>query len=311
MNQNIIANFKVLHEYEKMHKNTFKANAYSKVIDNIELCETELKNPDDLRQIKGIGKGIKEKLEELLNTGKIELVETIKNDEKYVLSKKLVDIYGIGPSKINELIEVITSFDQLYLEENKKLLNAKQKIGLKYYEDLTKRIPFSEGKLHHKVIAKAIASINKDITFEMVGSYRRKNKDLGDIDILIKDNGSFALKSLINNLQTSGYILEQLASGKNKFMGICRLAHDLTARRIDILVADPSYYYFALLYFTGSYNFNILMRRVALKQGLSLSEYGFKNNVTRQLMYIPVTEINSEEDIFKYLHIPFVQPNKR
>jgi DNA polymerase/3'-5' exonuclease PolX len=93
-------------------------------------------------------------------------------------------------------------------------------------------------------------------------------------------------------------------------MGICRLSSDLPVRRIDILVAEPAYYYFALLYFTGSYNFKIYMRRIALQKGLSLSEYGFKDVKTHKL--IDTSEnIKSEEDIFKYLEIPYIIPDKR
>jgi DNA polymerase/3'-5' exonuclease PolX len=309
MNSDIIRNLKILQEFEKLNKQPFKANAYDKVIDSIELSEIKIKSATDLKNIKGIGKGIEKKILQFLEKGSIDDVETILKDDKYILSKKLSGIYGIGPAKINDLMESITSFDQLYLDENKKLLNNKQKIGLKYYDDLATRIPYAEGKQHYKIIQKAISQIDKDVTFEMVGSYRRKNKDMGDIDILIKDNGSFTLKTLISNLQSNNYVIESLASGKNKFMGICKI-NDLPARRIDILIADPSYYYFALLYFTGSYNFNIYMRRIALKKGLSLSEYGFKDNSTKQMLDTSDV-INSEEDIFKYLEIPYTQPNKR
>jgi DNA polymerase/3'-5' exonuclease PolX len=98
------------------------------------------------------------------------------------------------------------------------------------------------------------------------------------------------------------------------------LSPELPARRIDILIAEPSYYYFALLYFTGSYNFNIHMRKIALKKGLSLSEYGFKEantanagvGVANNKNIIDTTDsIHSEEDIFKYLDMAFVEPHKR
>jgi hypothetical protein len=113
------------------------------------------------------------------------------------------------------------------------------------------------------------------------------------------------LKTFIAKLVASGYIIETLASGKNKFMGICKLSPDLPARRIDILVADKSYYYFALLYFTGSYNFNIYMRRKAIKKGLSLSEYGFKD-INTKIMVDTSESIKSEEDIFQYIEIPYI-----
>ena len=92
-------------------------------------------------------------------------------------------------------------------------------------------------------------------------------------------------------------------------MGLCKLSPELHARRLDILIEDPSYYYFALLYFTGSYSFNIYMRRIALQKKLSLSEYGFKDKNNK---FIDTSDvIKSEKDIFKYLEIPYVLPENR
>ena len=308
INQQIVDNLKILHEYETIHKEPYKANAYEKVIESLEMHDQPIKTAEDIKNIKGVGKKIEDKIIEFLTTGKMHAVENAQKDQKYILGKQLLNVYGIGPAKIGELMNNISTFDEL--KNRPDLLNDKQKIGLVYYDDMQKRIPMSEGKKHFKLLDKTFKSIDKNLEFEMVGSYRRKNKDMGDIDILIKNKENLNLRMILTSLQSSGYIIETLASGKNKFMGICRLSPELPARRIDILIAEPNYYYFALLYFTGSYTFNIYMRRIALQKGLSLSEYGFKNNNTKRMIDTS-NEIHSEEDIFKYLDIPFVQPNKR
>ena len=306
--QSIIENLKILEDYEKLNKEPFKARAYSKVIDSIELFPGSINNMDDLKNINGIGDKINAKIKELIETGKMMAVENALNDPRFSLQKKLGNLYGVGPVKINELMNKISTFEELY--EHPELLNEKQKIGLKYYNDMNMRIPMSEGKKHYKIIDKIFKKVYKDIEFELVGSYRRKNKDMGDIDILIKNRDDLDIKNLISELTKGGYIIETLASGKSKFMGLCKLSPELPARRIDILIADPSYYYFALLYFTGSYSFNIYMRRIALEKGYSLSEYGIKNNTDKK--FIDTKDlINSEEDIFKFLDIKYVPPNKR
>lgn len=308
INQAIVNNLKILVEYETIHKEPYKVKAYEKVIDAIELYDRPIQTIEDIKNIQGVGKKIEDKIHEYLTTGKMHAVENAQQDSKYIFGKQLFSIYGIGPAKIDELMGKISSIEEL--KNKPELLNDKQKIGLKYYDDLRLRIPMAEGKKHYTLINKTLKKFNKEIEFEMVGSFRRKNKDMGDIDILIKNTSGIDLQNIIASLQESGYIQETLASGKNKFMGICRLSPDLPARRIDILLADPSYYYFALLYFTGSYAFNIYMRRIALQKGLSLSEYGFKNNTTKLLINTEDV-IHSEEDIFKYLDISYVQPNKR
>jgi len=306
--KSIIDNLKILADYEKLNKEPFKARAYSKVIDSIELFEGPINNMDDIKNINGIGEKINAKIREFIDTGKMSAVERALNDPRFSLQKKLGKLYGVGPVKINELMEKINAFEDLY--EHPELLNEKQKIGLKYYNDMNMRIPMSEGKKHYKIIDTIFKKVYKDIEFELVGSYRRQNKDMGDIDILIKNRDDLNVKKLVSELTKGGYIIETLASGKSKFMGLCKLSPELPARRIDILIADPSYYYFALLYFTGSYSFNIYMRRIALEKGYSLSEYGIKNNNTKK--FIDTADIiNSEEDIFKYLAIPYVPPNKR
>jgi DNA polymerase/3'-5' exonuclease PolX len=304
----IIDNLKILEDFDKLNKEPFKARAYGKVIDSLEIFEGPINNMDDIKNINGIGEKINAKIKELIETGKMTAVERALNDPQFSLQKKLGKLYGVGPVKINELMSNISTFEELY--ERPELLNEKQKIGLKYYDDMNMRIPMSEGKKHYKIIDTIFKKVYKDIEFELVGSYRRQNKDMGDIDILIKNRDDLNIKKLVSELTAGGYIIETLASGKSKFMGLCKLSPELPARRIDILIADPSYYYFALLYFTGSYSFNIYMRKVALEKGWSLSEYGIKNNDTKK--FIDTADIiKSEEDIFKYLAIPYVPPNKR
>jgi DNA polymerase/3'-5' exonuclease PolX len=303
----IIENLKILEEFETLNKQPFKARAYKKVIDVLEMYEGVINNPDDIKAIAGIGEGIHRKIIEFLDTGKMTAVEKALSDPKFDLQKKLSKLYGVGPVKIKDLMGKVKSFAEL--KANPQILNDKQQIGLKYYEDMLLRIPMNEGKKHYKIIDNVFKKTYTGIEFELVGSYRRKNKDMGDIDILIKNRDDLKIETLIAKLTDSGYIIETLAKGKTKFMGLCKLSPELPARRIDILIADPSYYYFALLYFTGSYTFNIYMRRIALGKGLSLSEYGFKDKSGNKIDTSDI--IKSETDIFKHLDIPYVLPEKR
>jgi DNA polymerase beta len=323
-NKKLIENLRILADYERINKEPFKVKAYEKVIGSIELLDKNIETLEDIKLLKGVGKKIEDKIIEFLNTGNISEVVGVLNDPRYILGNKLKGIYGVGPAKITELMTKIENFDEL--KEHPELLNDKQKIGLKYYDDMNLRIPMAEGKQHLKVVGKILNNLYSDgggIEFEFVGSFRRKNKDMGDIDILIKNRKGLVLKDIIKQLEDKSYIIEKLAQGNNKFMGICRLSPELPARRIDILIADPSYYYFALLYFTGSYNFNIYMRKIALTKGLSLSEYGFKaatganaaagdaGVATNKNIIDTSDTINSEEDIFKYLGMTYVEPHRR
>ena len=319
-NKRLIDNLKILADYERINNEPFKVKAYEKVIDSIELYDKNIETLEDIKLLKGVGKKIEDKLIEFINTGNITEVDNALNDPKYILGSKLKDIYGVGPAKITELMTKVKDFEEL--REHPELLNDKQRLGLKYYDDMRIRIPIAEGRKHYKFVKKILDSLYKGdgagAEFEFVGSFRRKNKDMGDIDILIKNRPGLVIKDIIKAFEDSSYVIERLALGQNKFMGLCKLSPELPARRIDILVADPSYYYFALLYFTGSYNFNIQMRKIALKKGLSLSEYGFKEanaaNAAKagKAGILDTTDIiHSEEDIFKYLEMDYVEPHKR
>ena len=113
---------------------------------------------------------------------------------------------------------------------------------------------------------------------------------------------------LLNNC---GYIVETLALGEKKFMGICKLTGSNESisihRRIDILVTPESEYPFALMYFTGPVQFNVAMRTHALERGVSLNEHGF----TPIKKGIEIPEIKSELDIFNFLEMKPIIPTER
>ena len=141
----------------------------------------------------------------------------------------------------------------------------------------------------------------------IAGSYRRRAKDSGDIDILLKGT-PVLYKKFIDVLEKKGYLYETLAKGTKKYFGMGKLPECLTFRRIDIMVTKPQEYPFAVLYFTGSKEFNTLMRQHALDRGLSMNEYSLKDVDTKE----PVDHVfQTERDIFDYLEYTYVDPWKR
>lgn len=302
-NQVIIDNLQILYDYSSFNGEIFKARAYNKVIEELMINNSPIKSYEDFIKIESAGDKIRTKVKELIETNKIKEVEEIKKDPLFIFKKELLTIYGFGPVKIDEIIKKHKITSIIELRNNKQLLNTKQLIGLKHYEDLKKKIPSNETKLHHKILKEEFNNY-KDIEYQFVGSFRRGLKRIGDIDILIKKNNNFNLKKFINDLIDKKYIIEKLAEGDHKFMGICKLPKK-PVRRIDITIAPEDEYYFTLLYFTGSKKFNIGMRAFSRKIGYSLSEHGFKE------IFHKIPKINSEEDIFKFLNIKYIKPENR
>jgi len=294
----LIQNLEIIKDYEIYNNEIYKVKAYNTAINNILIYQDKITSINDIDNIEGLGAGILEKIYEYYLTGKISYIENnIKTDKIYNFKQELLNIYGIGPVNAKKIIELgIQNIEQL--KKNNNILNDKQKIGLKYFDELKLRIPLTEYKEHLKILKKDLSKL----TFDFVGSYRRGSNNMGDIDLLIMENDKFNLKKYVSKLIDNNYIVDVLASGKNKFMVIVKLKGQ-PARRLDILIAPVNEYYYSLLYFTGSNLFNIGLRHyVKTVFNLSLSEHGFNKQVSN---------INSEEDIFKYLKLKYVKPIDR
>jgi len=226
-------------------------------------------------------------------------------------------VHGIGPVKAKELVtkHQVTSIDDLrnLLKTTPKLLNEKQKIGLRYYEALMERIPREEMVAHEKLLK---GMRPKGWKMDVVGSYRRRKETSGDIDVLLgvpktTDEKSITsrFEQMVESLKSSGYILEVLALGSKKCMAICTLpGENPKPRRLDLLVTPPSEYAYALLYFTGSDKFNIQTRKTALARGYTLNEHTMKP-VRDDVGVVP--PMKTEKDIFAFLEIPYISPEDR
>ena len=288
--------------------------AYTKALESLKLYENPIYTCNDLENIKGIGKSIKEKIQEIFDNGIItELAEL--SDENVNESKvleELAHIAGIGDVKANDLYTKnnIRSIEDL--RNNQHLLNDKQVIGLKYYEDITKRISRVELQ-KHSILIKSIIDKYPNVEFEIAGSYRRLEKTSGDIDVLIthKNDDITVFKRIIDEFIETNYIKDILAYGKKKFMGFCKLKNHKIARRLDILYTAPVQYPFALLYFTGSHGNNVIMRVYALTKGYSLNEYGLTYSTGPKKGKYVDYPFRTEKDIYDFLKLKYVKPEDR
>lgn len=297
----------------------FKARAYAKVIKGLREVPGPIRSYNDILTagVPGIGKKIEEKIAEIISTGHLEAADVARDDASAL--NALTSIYGIGPVKAQELLEngIRSVLDlRSALGETPGILNDKQKIGLRYAEDLVLRIPRAEMDQHAKLLKDGLGGLNGLDKIEIVGSYRRKAKDSGDIDVLLrpKNPAQFSIGDVIASLNAKGYIIETLAEGVKKFMGICRIPMGPTnpvgrARRLDILVTPREEYAYAVLYFTGSDKFNIEMRKKALELGYTMNEHGMQPLDPEKTAKPPI--MKNEKDIFKFLNMEYVKPDKR
>ena len=296
---------KILGNYERTNGEGFKASAYFKAVKGIQTLDTLTES--SVSSVKGIGKSLTNTIMSIVNTGTCSLYEKIKNTKD--ARSEFMDISGVGPQKAKKLVSLgFTSIESLRSAPNlTELLDAKQLIGLKYYEDILERIPHSEIIQHESYLKKVLSEIDPKAELTIAGSYRRKSKDSGDIDILLKGTPKL-YETFISTLQSQGYLYETLAKGKKKYFGMGKLSDCLTFRRIDIMITKPCEYPFAILYFTGSKDFNTLMRQHALDLGFTMNEYSLKHTENKQIVD---HTFKTEKDIFEYLNYTYVEPSKR
>lgn len=300
----IIKELSIILQKETIEKNTFKIRAYNKVISQIKALNV-VSSIDDLKDVSGIGSSIKLKIQEIFDTGKLKLASEIDSTDNFKLYNDLLKIHGVGSVKAKELINVhgITSIDNL--KAHKELLTSAQIIGLKYYRDIDLKIPRNEMKLHELFLKNTLRSVDVDIDFTIVGSFRRNESESGDVDVLLTGSVN-NLAKVIEILYKKNYIKESLSLGSKKFMGICKLDDSKHYRRIDVLFTNRLEYPFALLYFTGSKSLNIKMRNLAIQQGLKLNEH----SLTRSNSNNPIL-LKNEEEIFNYLGMQYIEPHLR
>jgi DNA polymerase beta len=322
-------------QLDNVKKNNFRIKNLSIVLSVLKKYPKEitLDNYKELLDISGIGKGSLERIEEILKTGQLkevgDFIDTKK--EKKEALENLEEIVGIGRAHALELYDKGVISVEILKEKikNKEIeVNDKILLGLKYYGKYKMNIPRSEMEMYESLFKSIIKKINKKLELndkneyivELCGSFRREKLQSNDIDVLISKKNVFndskkqnhleriisKLKNPINYNNNQPLIIDSMTDKKikTKFMGFSKLL-DNPPRRIDIRFVPFDSYYSALLYFTGSGDFNKKMRQIAKDKGYKLSEYGLFNKEGISF------KVTSERDIFKLLNMEYLPPRLR
>ena len=316
----IISKLKDLKQkYSLNESKKWNLRALSIAINSIEKYNGEIINGMQMQHnLKGVGEKISKRIDEILETGDL---KELKNDED--LNKKLdkeslenlLLITGVGIVRAKKwLLLDIKNIDDVKKAIIQKRITSTHHIdiGIKYYYDFQKKVPRIEIDKIKNFLKLSLEKVNKDLIFEICGSYRRGSLESSDIDVLISnphfinniDNQKF-LQKIIKELTKLNFIIDNLTSkGTTKFMGVCKI-HEIP-RRIDIRVVNYESYYAALIYFTGSKNFNVYIRNKALEKNFSLNEYALTDMTNNKIIIL-----NNEKEIFEILKIPYLSPIER
>lgn len=345
MNEKLINQFTALAEQEKQVKpkaNTFKVRAYLKVVKILKEVNFEVKSGNDLRGITGVGEKTIIKVDEIIKSGALKRLEGFNipkanNTGDYSQQKLLEGVTGIGPVKAKKLVDsglTLQKLKNIHKANPELLVNDlthHQILGIKYYEDLEHRIPYDEITKTDEYLKNVVDTVNKTCLTNggykhmICGSYRREAPNSGDIDVLFynskKSNSSKGsaskdsdfFKAVMKTLMNTKFLKDHLTDPTTvttKYMGFCKMSRRKWARRIDMRCISSDSLPTAMLYFTGSGDFNKNMRLFALKKGYTINEYGvYKLLANKQKgKQVPVS---SETDIFKLLGKDYIEPKDR
>lgn len=315
MNKDLVDQFVALQNYYRTQDDKGRTIAYSKAVAALRLVDKKITNTNQLKSIRGIGPKVIEKIKEYLDTGKISAAETAKKElqkEKKVSKEEkilaeLETVWGIGPVKARKLYnEGIRSIKDLY--KHTDLLTEQQKIGLKYQEDLQRKVPremiTSLYVIMRTYLDKKFGRGTYDM--EIAGSYRRGSKESGDIDCLLSSK-IFSLKEAVELFCKKNIVTDVLSMRNEKFMGVVHCPSGGLHIRLDIEFVSEEEWGTALLYFTGSKGFNVYMRAEAKRKGMLLNEHGLYDMKTGD----KILKYPSEEDVFMEVGMKYVIPEMR
>ena len=291
----------------------FKARAYYKAADTIGSLTENIaqiyssQGIIGLLKIPSIGKAIASKIEEYIQTGKIQHLEELKAMFPINIDE-LYGIEGIGPKTIRLIYDKLQIKNLAELEKAaiQGKLHSLPSFTEKKEQDILKRIDFfKRGKGRHvlgevyplaKRIEERLEKIEGVKKAVIAGSLRRMQETIGDIDYLVSADDPEKVMEFFIKMPEIDKIL-----GRGPAKAFVRLAGGIDA---DLLVVPIESWGSALQYFTGSKEHSIKLRKIAISKGLRLNEWGIFNGDRRVVGA-------TEEEIYHSLGLEWIPPEMR
>jgi DNA polymerase (family X) len=293
-------------------ENRFKVLAYRRAAENIMSLGQDLRSfwrAGTLQEISGIGPAIAEKIDELLTTGHLEFYERLQ-EQVPVGVVSLLQVPDVGPKTAKLLWEElgVQSVAELQAAARAGRLRGLRGLGarseakiLAGIEILNRRSDRISLGTAWPVAVELLEGLRTTCPqaqeVAVAGSLRRMRATIGDIDLLAASQAPAAVMRAFAALPL---VAEVILSGPTKTS--VRLHNGLQA---DLRVLEPERWGTALQYFSGSQAHNVRLREMAVKQGLSLSEYSFKREDGSELL------CREEAQVYEALGLPWIPPELR
>ncbi|MEM8678460.1 MAG: DNA polymerase/3'-5' exonuclease PolX [Planctomycetota bacterium] len=263
-----------------------------------------------LTDIEGIGKDLAKKIEELLETGKLQQLEAVLAEvPESVLS--LMRVPGLGPKKAAVLHRelAVETLDDLRQVCETHQVRALKGFGPKTEEQILKGLALAATSEERMLWADAdtlVQRLREHLTttkslkqLEFAGSYRRGKETVGDLDILVIAGDRHAVMDRLGEFEE---VAEIILQGSTKMS--VRLK---TGTQVDLRVVPDDSFGAALQYFTGSKEHNVMVRSLAKQQGLRVNEYG----VYREDDETHAIAGKTESDVYAAVGLAWIPPELR
>lgn len=313
MNLELAQIFYRLADLLEMKEVGFKPRAYEKAARALESMEGDVgeiyreKGIEGLKEIPGVGESIARKMEEYIKTGGIKAFQRLKKECPVNLDE-LLAVEGLAAKKIKVLYKKLKIKNLNDLEKAAKFgkIRELEGFGEKSEINILQGIEFARRSKGRFLLGKILPAVRKIVSrldalpevgrIEAAGSVRRMQETVGDIDILVT---SAKPEKVMDYFTGMDEVVKIWAKGPTKSSARLKGGYDC-----DLRVIKKESFGAALQYFTGNKDHNILTRRLAMKKGLKLNEYGvFRKNKK--------IAGKTEKDVYQAIGLSYIEPEIR
>lgn len=287
---------------------SFRVRAYESARHGVEAFGGELGklSAKELEAIDGIGKSTALKIRELLEKGKVDKLEELRQKHPAAVVA-LMRIQGLGPKAVNRLRkelgvdglpalkEVLASGKLAALKGFGKKTEENLKRTLERMQTDSERYPIAVAAPIAERIAAAMREVPGVESATVCGSLRRMSETVGDVDVVV---AATEARPVLDAFLAMRLVDQVLGSGETK-------ASVLTRRglQVDVRVVRPDQIGAAQLYFTGSKSHNIKLRMRALDRGMTLNEYALTEVETGRIV-----ASRTETEVYAALGLVYIDP---
>ncbi|HSG17469.1 MAG TPA: DNA polymerase/3'-5' exonuclease PolX [Anaerolineae bacterium] len=290
-----------------------KVLAYRRAAENIRELDRDLgrlRDEGDLTDIPGIGAALSDKIEEMLDTGRLDYYERLAAEVPPSLVEML-QVEGLGPKRVRQIHEslAITTMEELAQVAGEGQLRSLPGLGVKSEAKLvasiqalsrreTGRTPLGTAWPIAQEILAELRTLPGVSASAVAGSLRRMRETIGDVDLLVAAEDAGPVMAYFCSMPR---VESVLGSGPTKSSVIL-----VNGLQVDLRVLPAERWGTLLSYFTGSKYHNVKLRQMALAMGLSLNEHSFTpQDGGHEIL------CRTEEEVYDVLGLPFIPPTLR